>query len=238
MRLESLRGNWARVRVGSRKINRVYLKEPDSAVSDLSVFIHSVLTLIQDIKLRYYDLMVQLALQDDAYLEACSAYQEVWDTEEVKKDETREADVSLPCLLLPFRPCQHVFARCCRTSSPLSFWPRTTTSNPICCTSCTPTRHYKRFKSTSTPSTSVIRRNADLPHSDLLKCFITKELMRWPGIQDLYGPTLRQTIVFAPDSELGVKSGPKYDGKKPEEKEKPGSVRWEDLHKRVIEHVC
>lgn len=45
-------------------------------------------------KLRYYDLMVQLALQDDAYLEACSAYQEVWDTEEVKKDEGREINVS------------------------------------------------------------------------------------------------------------------------------------------------
>jgi len=38
--------------------------------------------------------MVQLALQDDAYLEACSAYQEVWDTEEIKKDETREIGVS------------------------------------------------------------------------------------------------------------------------------------------------
>lgn len=42
--------------------------------------------------------MVQLALQDDAYLEACSAYQEVWDTEEIKKDETREIGVSLQSL--------------------------------------------------------------------------------------------------------------------------------------------
>jgi hypothetical protein len=48
----------------------------------------------QDLKLRYYDLMIQLALQEDAYLEACSAYQEVWDTEEVKKDEAREIGVS------------------------------------------------------------------------------------------------------------------------------------------------
>lgn len=45
-------------------------------------------------KLRYYDLMVQLALQEDRYLEACSAYQEVWDTEEIKKDEAREINVS------------------------------------------------------------------------------------------------------------------------------------------------
>ena len=39
--------------------------------------------------------MVQLALQEDAYLEACNAYQEVWDTEEVKKDEGRELHVRL-----------------------------------------------------------------------------------------------------------------------------------------------
>lgn len=78
MRLEAARGNWPRVRVGSRKINRVYLKEKDSA----------------DLKLRYYDLIVQLALQDDSYLEVCSAYQEVWDTEEIKADEARELDVS------------------------------------------------------------------------------------------------------------------------------------------------
>jgi 26S proteasome regulatory subunit N5 len=44
--------------------------------------------------------MVQLALQDDNYLEACSAYQEVWDTAEVKADEAREVNVSLRVLLV------------------------------------------------------------------------------------------------------------------------------------------
>ena len=51
--------------------------------------------------------------------------------------------------------------------------------------------------------------------SNLLKCFTTQELMRWPGIQGIYGETLRATSVFGPES-----------GK-----------RWEDLHTRVIEHV-
>ena len=45
-------------------------------------------------KLRYFNLRVELALQDEAYLEACNAYQEVWDTEEVKKDEERTMNVS------------------------------------------------------------------------------------------------------------------------------------------------
>lgn len=90
MRLESLRGNWPRVRVGSRKINRVFLKEKDST----------------DLKLRYYDLIVQLALQDDNYLEACSAYQEVWDTDEVKENDARELNVSRKSLVPSQEPHQ------------------------------------------------------------------------------------------------------------------------------------
>lgn len=43
--------------------------------------------------------------------------------------------------------------------------------------------------------------------------------MRWPGIESIYGPTLRATTVY----------GPGGDG--------AGDKRWEDLHTRVIEHV-
>ena len=50
-------------------------------------------------------------------------------------------------------------------------------------------------------------------HSALVKCFTTPELMRWPGIEQIYGPHLKKTSVF---------SSPKL---------------WEDLHTRVIEHV-
>jgi hypothetical protein len=37
--------------------------------------------------------------------------------------------------------------------------------------------------------------------------------MRWPGIEEIYGPHLRTTSVFQTDK------------------------RWQDLHTRVIEHV-
>ncbi|ORY31371.1 hypothetical protein BCR39DRAFT_571286 [Naematelia encephala] len=187
MRLESLRGNWARVRVGSRKINRVYLKEADSA----------------DLKLRYYDLMVQLALQEDAYLEACSAYQEVWDTEEVKKDEARELhvleNIMIYVVLAPYNNEQSdmlhkLYADQALQKAPLYY--------------------------------------------DLVKCFVTKELMRWPGIETLYGPTLRQTPVFSPNSKLGIKTGSIAEGKRPEELSNPGDARWEDLHKRNIRVIA
>jgi 26S proteasome regulatory subunit N5 len=50
--------------------------------------------------------------------------------------------------------------------------------------------------------------------SNLIKSFTTDELMRWPGIVDVFGPFLRKTEVFSNDK------------------------HWEDLHTRVIEHVC
>ena len=77
----------------------------------------------------------------------------------------------------------------------------------------------------------------ELTPSDLVKCFVTKELMRWPGIESVYGQTLRQSPVFASESLLGQKTGSKAEGKKAEEIERPGEARWEELHKRVVEHV-
>ncbi|ODN95273.1 26S proteasome regulatory subunit N5 [Cryptococcus wingfieldii CBS 7118] len=169
MRLESQRGNWVRVRVGSRKINRVYLKDKE----------------VQDIKLRFYDLIVQLALQDDEYLEACQAYQEVWDTEEVKADAAKELSAIENIII------------------------------------------YVVLASYNNEQSDMIHKlyaNAALQkaplHFDLLKCFVTKELMRWKGIEDIYGTTLRQSPIFASGSTLGKKI----------------DKRWEELHKRVVEH--
>ncbi|ORX40142.1 PCI domain-domain-containing protein [Kockovaella imperatae] len=186
MRLESLRGNWVRVRVGSRKVNRVFLKEPDSA----------------DLKLRYFDLLVELALQDEAYLEACNAYQEVWDTEEVKKDEARTMNVieniMIYVILAPYDNEQ---------------------SDML----------HKLYADPALQKSPV--------YFDLVKCFITNELMRWPGIESIYGPTLRQSPVFASGSELGRKTGIKADEDKSRDNGlSPGDHRWEELHKRVVEH--
>lgn len=44
--------------------------------------------------------------------------------------------------------------------------------------------------------------------------------MRWPGIESIYGPTLRTTLVFGGQDDDGA-----------------SVKRWDDLHTRVIEHV-
>lgn len=53
-------------------------------------------------------------------------------------------------------------------------------------------------------------------HKSLLKCFTTPELMRWPGIEALYGEMLRSTPVFAGSD--------------------AAEARWKELHARVVEH--
>lgn len=81
--------------------------------------------------------MVQLALQEDNYLEACSAYQEVWDTEEVKKEESREVNVGAT-------GNARADARSSRTSSSTSRSHRTITNNPTCSTNFTPIPIFRK----------------------------------------------------------------------------------------------
>ncbi|TIB61736.1 hypothetical protein E3P78_02670 [Wallemia ichthyophaga] len=54
---------------------------------------------------------------------------------------------------------------------------------------------------------------------NLLKCFTTPELMRWAGLEALYGQILKSTDVFSNRS---------TDGK--------GQTRFNEFHKRVLEH--
>ncbi|CAG8690614.1 2032_t:CDS:2, partial [Acaulospora colombiana] len=63
------------------------------------------------------------------------------------------------------------------------------------------------------PALSKPQREA---HYNLVKRFVTKELMRWSGIQEYFGPILSNTEVF---------SGPL------------GERHYKDLHMRVTEHI-
>lgn len=61
--------------------------------------------------------------------------------------------------------------------------------------------------------------------------------MRWPGLQESYGKALRESPVFASSSDLGKKTGGSAEGVKSDDLARPGDRRWDELHKRVIEHV-
>ena len=44
------------------------------------------MTCIEDLKLKYYDLMVQHALQQSSYLDVAKYYYKVWETPSIKED--------------------------------------------------------------------------------------------------------------------------------------------------------
>ncbi|KAJ7070762.1 PCI domain-containing protein [Mycena amicta] len=153
---------WVKVRVGGRKINEEFLKE----------------TANEDLKLKYYDLMIQHALHGSAYLDVAKYYYKVWETPSIKEDEGDQGKAAL----------EHIV-------------------------------YYIVLSSHNNEQSDMLHRLYADPallklelHHNLVKCFVTRELMRWPGIVSLYGEFLRKTPVFS------------------EEK------RWEDLHTRVIEH--
>ncbi|KIM47820.1 hypothetical protein M413DRAFT_439500 [Hebeloma cylindrosporum] len=153
---------WIKARVGGRKVNEEFLKEKDN----------------EDLKLKYYDLMIQHALHHDSYLDVAKYYYKVWETPSIKEDTTDKGKAALEHIVYYIVLAPH----------------NNEQSDML---------HHLYID----PALSKLEL-----HHNLVKCFVTTELMRWPGIVSIYGEFLRKTPVFSSEK------------------------RWEDLHTRVIEH--
>jgi 26S proteasome regulatory subunit N5 len=77
MRLNLARKDFVRAQIISKKINTKYFDNED----------------VQDLKLRYYELMIQNALHDAQYLNVCKYYREVYATKSVKEDEVKWSEI-------------------------------------------------------------------------------------------------------------------------------------------------
>jgi 26S proteasome regulatory subunit N5 len=71
------RGDFSQATVLSRKISTKYFDNPE----------------VHDLRLRFYELMIQISLHDDKYLDVCKHYRAVYDTPSVKDDEFKWKDV-------------------------------------------------------------------------------------------------------------------------------------------------
>jgi len=84
MRLTLAKEDFVRTLIISRKINTKFFKEEGTS----------------ELKLRFYELMVQHALHENNYLDICRYFREVFDTKCIKEDDSKWPDVSsLACLL-------------------------------------------------------------------------------------------------------------------------------------------
>ncbi|KAG9043810.1 hypothetical protein FS837_009112 [Tulasnella sp. UAMH 9824] len=158
---------WIKVRVGGRKVHEGFISEKGN----------------EDLKLKYYDLMIQFALRHSSYLDVAKYFHKIWDTPMIKEETEGRGKEALENIVYYVVLAPHDNEQ----------------SDMI-------NRLYVN------PALSKLEL-----HYNLVKCFITKELVRWPSIEGIYGPTLRQTRVFLSGNE-------------------DGDRRWEDLHTRVIEH--
>ncbi|TCD60049.1 hypothetical protein EIP91_010843, partial [Steccherinum ochraceum] len=155
-------GEWVKVRVGGRKVNESFLAEKAN----------------EDLKLKYYNMMIEYALNQSEYLDAAKYYYKVWETPSIKEDENGRGRAALERIVYYVVLAPHDNEQ----------------SDML----------HRLFN-----DSALLR--LDLQYA-LVKCFTTQELMRWPGIESIYGPNLRQTDVFTSEK------------------------LWEDLHTRVIEH--
>ncbi|CCM04205.1 uncharacterized protein FIBRA_06371 [Fibroporia radiculosa] len=153
---------WVKVRVGGRKVNESFLKEKEN----------------EDLRFKYYDMMIQYALKQSAYLDAAKHYHKVWETPSVKEDVVGRGREALEHIVYYVVLAPHDNEQ----------------SDML----------HRLFKDPALEKLEL--------HYALIKCFTTPELMRWPGIESIYGPHLRKTSIFTDDK------------------------LWEDLHTRVIEH--
>ncbi|KAL7746513.1 proteasome regulatory particle subunit [Sorochytrium milnesiophthora] len=166
MRLCLAKKDFTRTQIISRKINTKYFADEE----------------VTDLKLRYYELMIQLSLHSDQYLNICKYYREVYDTKSIQNDDTKWKEMlTFVVIFIILSP-------------------------------------YDNEQSDLTQRIAQDAKLTKLPLlKELLKLFITPELMRWAKIEEIYGESLKKTFVFSSASEDGVR-------------------RWKDLHKRVTEH--
>ena len=81
---------WVKVRVASRKINESFLKEEANEVrrgQRAQAHARRSHGGMQDLKMKFYKMMIEYALKHDAYLDVAKYYHTVWETPSVKADE-------------------------------------------------------------------------------------------------------------------------------------------------------
>lgn len=159
MRLLRLRENWEMMGIVSKKVNTKWLDEKEN----------------EDLKFKFYGLMIEWSVQLHKYLEAAQYYRAVYNTPSIKDASESEGkwqpvlrNMIFFIVLAPYDNDQSDMLH------------RTLQDNE---------------DRLSTHLTEVY---------NLAKCFTTPELTRWPRIESLYGDLLRQTRIFGPNGVQGV----------------------------------
>jgi 26S proteasome regulatory subunit N5 len=134
----------------------------------------------QDLKVRYYKLMIRYYTHEQNYLEICRCWHAIYDTPSIQENNTAWAEalesMVLFVILSPFDNHQHDLMNRIWTEKKLE-------EKPLAL------------------------------YRELLRLFISNEVINWPEFEQKYGTVLANNKVFVDDKS-----------------------RWQDLHNRVVEH--
>ncbi|GAA5893378.1 uncharacterized protein JCM6883_007646 [Sporobolomyces salmoneus] len=194
MRLLKLQEDWEKLAIVAKRINLRWLSDKEN----------------EDLKSRYYSLMILHGLQKDAYLEVCKYYRAVYDSPSINDSAASTSSSS--------------------STSPAS----NETANAIL-RNIVFFVILAPYDNEQSDLLNRVYRDERLKEMkecyDLVKCFIDPELRRWPNIEELYGEALKKTKVFGPKGTSGVNGDIEE-----EEKHAKGDERWKVLHDRIVEH--
>lgn len=86
---------WVKAKVGSRKISEAFLKEKENEAGVFVLYCWDTHLCMQDLKLKYYDLMIQHSLHHEEYLDVAQHYYKVWETPSIKEDVSDKGKAAL-----------------------------------------------------------------------------------------------------------------------------------------------
>ncbi|KAF1763856.1 hypothetical protein GCK72_003804 [Caenorhabditis remanei] len=92
MRYSLVRNDYVRATIISKKINIKFFNKSDAED-------------VQDLKLKYYELMIRIGLHDGNYLDVCRHHREIYETKKIKEDSVKATShlrsAVVYCLLAP-----------------------------------------------------------------------------------------------------------------------------------------
>jgi 26S proteasome regulatory subunit N5 len=137
----------------------------------------------EDLKLRYLELMVQLAVHDGIYLECCRHYMAIFETKMVQENKEKYLFALKMAVIFVV---------------------------------------LASFSNDQSDLMNILYREKKLEHIPLyrefLHFFLTKELLRWPVVEKVFGDELRSIVHLFGNEDQASK------------------LRWKHLNERVIEH--
>lgn len=173
MRLCLARKDYIRTQIISKKVSTRFFEDES----------------VQDLKLKYYQLMITMDLHDSSYLKVCKHFRAVYNTKVVQENQVEKLNtlknIVLYIILSPFDNEQSDLIHRVKQEKALEDVP---------------------------------------PYRELLKMFITAELISWKHLCQTYETLMRVGTPECPATDALART-------------EAGEKRWKDLKNRVVEHV-